>query len=812
MKSRFFRAAEVVSVAMVLAMPAFAEIVLVKDGKPQATIVIAKTSVGVPVEPDTSSFWAAQPGPNKIAAAAKDLQTYVEKMSGAKLPIVSDESTPSGTLILVGRSALTKDFDAKIPSGQTPTRDEEGYAMISQGDRLLLAGNDEPCYHGTEYAVAAFLHQQGVRWYMPGDFGEFVPKKSSVIAGSVNIVSKPDFKMRNWWGPQAPDLTLIEYRWKIRNGMNPMLHFIALPADSSIRNVIPPATELNNKEFADVWGKDEKGNPHVGMPNLTSQKSVEYAANKIKEVFRKDPKVTSYGIGGDDGYPRDFSPDTLKRNLGMPDVGGRLGVPGDMSTTEEWMEWIQAVAKEVYKEFPDHVITTNGYANRNIPPTGIAPDPKIWIMFAAIWSDTMHAYDNPRSWMTLRQAEMIRRWSSMYKNVYMYNYIYYMLAGCGAPIPLAHKHMHDMPLYKKWGVVGFSDEGRTVRGETGVFPTWLRARMMWDSGLDAEALMEEFFTNWYGPAKAPALAFWEELENTFENTPWLGHEDRILPYVYSQELIDKLEKHIRKAESLATDPWSKPRVQADRVVLEHLKAYMAMNRAEFDANFVEAAKQAQRMIDVRKDATALSRFYFDPNPAAKGESFGFYYWGSVARHDYYQQLADLTTGKTGKLVAILPEKARFKTDLRDDGRYFGWYETEHKDGDWETVLTTVPFYRQARNCVDEQGYPYLGAMWYRMEVKVPDVAKEEKVFLYIPTVETEAWVWVNGQFVGHRPYRDAYERPNQFDMEVTRALQPGRKNTIAIRVHTGMNSAALADGMVSRAFLYVPTAPPAAAK
>jgi hypothetical protein len=803
MKPFLHTAISTLFVATVLINGAIAGVTLTENGKPKATIVIAKDALGAATEPTTDQIHSAQPSSNKAAAAALDLQTYIEKISGAKLPIVSDEKDPGGAVVLVGRSALTREFDSKIPTGLTPTRDEEGCVIITKGDRLLLAGNDAPPYHGTEYAVAAFLHRLGVRWYMPGDFGDFVPKQATIKVDALNVSSRPDFKMRNWWGPQSAENRALEYRWKIRNGMNPMLHFIALPADSSIRSVLPPPADLDKPEYAEVWGRKENGKPHEGMPNLTSEQSVRYAADKIKDYFRKNPDATSYGLGADDGYPRDFCPGTLKRSLGMPDIGGRLGVAAEMSCTEEWMEWVQAVAREVRKEFPNHVLTTNGYANRNVPPIGVTPDPKIWIMFAAIWSDTMHAYDNPRSWMTLRQGEMIRRWASMYENVYIYNYIYYMLAGCGAPIPLARKHMHDMPLYKKWGVVGFSDEGRVVRGETGVFPTWLRARMMWEANLDATALMNEFFTNWYGAAKVPAMAFWEELEDTFENTPWLGHEDRILPYVYSQELIARLEQHIRKAEALATDPWSKPRVLADRVVLEHLKAYMAMNRAEFDADFVEAAKQAQRMIDVRKDATALSRFYFDPDPAT-GESRGFYYWGAVSRRDYYQKLADLTTGQAGKLIAVLPEKARFKTDPRDDGRFFAWYDPALRDDDWEAILTTMPFYRQGKGCVDAQGYPYLGALWYRLEVDVPASANGQKVNLHIPTIETEAWVWVNGQFIGHRPYREAYERPNQFDMEATHALKPGQKNSVAIRVHTSMNASAMADGMVSRAFLYSP--------
>jgi len=787
---------------MAVACISFADMTIVEKAVPKTTIVVSKSAIGVPTEPTEQTFWYPQPAPNKIAAAAKDLQQYIEKMTGAKLPVVSDDQQVTGNIICVGRSNYTKQFDKKIPSGLTPTRDEEGFVIICQGNTLVLAGNDEPYYHGTEYAVANFLHRIGVRWYMPGEYGEFVPKKDTITVSNMNILERPDFKMRNWWGPLASDLRIQEYRWKIRNMMNPILDFVTLPRDSSVRSVLPPASEVNNPEYAEIFGKDEKGNPNPGMPNVTSEKSVKYAAEKIKEYFRKNPGITSYGIGADDGYPRDYSPGTLKRNLGLPDTGGRAGVPSDMSTTEEWMEWIQAVAKEVYKEFPDHIITTNGYANRNVPPQGITPDPKIWIMFAAIWCDTIHAYDNPLSWQTLRQAEMIRQWAFMYKNVYMYNYMYYMLAGCGAPIPLAHKHMHDMPLYKKWGVVGFSNEGRTIRIESGIFPTYLYARMMWDADLDAKALMDEFFTNWYGPAAQPAKAFWEELEITLEKTPWLGHEDRILPYVYSDQLIEKLEKYIKQAESLAKEKVHQEHVFADRIVLDNLKAFMEMHKAEWKCDFAEAAKQAQRMLDVRAQASKLSRFYFDPNPARGGDDVGYYYWGAAARAKYYQQLADMTKGVTGEMIVVLPEKAKFSLDPRDDGRYMGWYIPAFDDSKWTTISTTIPFYGQGY--CDSQGYPYMGVIWYRLNVNVPSSAKGKKIFLYAPAVETEAWVWVNGKLVGHRPYRDAYERPNEINMDVTDAIIPGKTNLIAVRVHTGFNAAQQSAGLTSRLFLYSP--------
>src|SRR5262249_37308306 len=230
-----------------------------------------------------------------------------------------------------------------------------------------------------------------------------------------------------------------------------------------------------------------------------------------------------------------------------------------------------------------------------------------------------------------------------------------------------------MPLYKKWGMIGFANEGRYVAGEQGVFPPYLQARLMWDPALDPKALADEFFANWYGPAGEPARAFWDALANAMETTPLLGHEDRILPYVYTPELIAGLEQNVAAAEKLATDAWSKPRVHADRLILEHLKGFMAMHKAEFAADFAEAARQAEYMLKQREPLFVMNRCFFDINPMG-GESYGFYYWGAVARRDYYRKMADLTTGKTGDMIAVLPEQARFTIDPRDDGRFADWFE------------------------------------------------------------------------------------------------------------------------------------------
>ncbi len=142
---------------------------IVRDGKPQATIVIDKVAFETTlVQP--SRYIKMKPE-QKIKLAAFNLQTYIEKMTGAKLEIVADTSPVSGYIICVGPSKLTRNIKGlKIPSGLTGERVEEGYTIFCRGNTLVLAGNDAGPYYGTYYAVAEFLEKLGVRWVMPGGF------------------------------------------------------------------------------------------------------------------------------------------------------------------------------------------------------------------------------------------------------------------------------------------------------------------------------------------------------------------------------------------------------------------------------------------------------------------------------------------------------------------------------------------------------------------------------------------------------------------------------------------------------------------
>jgi len=777
----------IVSCAIGGVLPAWpaaaAEMVIVQDSQARATIVVAKD--------------APDPVRQKTRTAAEELQGYVQKISGAKLPIADDSQSTAGAIILVGRSRLSDAMGVAVPSGLSPARREEGFVIVCQGDRLLLAGNSDGPYHGTEYAVYDFLRSLGVRWFMPGEFGEIVPQEKTIRVPQQQVVAKPDFLMRNWWLHALPELAAQETRWKLRNKMNPEPMF-AICGDSSVRAIVAP--EPLRKEKPELLALNENGTRNPHLPNLSSPEAARIAGGIIRDHLRKSPAANSYGFAPDDGLPRDFNPEALKLSRGFVTLGGRPGVPGEASITEEWLMFVNHVAAEVHKEFPEAYIATNGYANRNLPPEGVRLDDRMVIMFAAIWSCTLHGYDDEHCWQKVRQGQMLERWCELCKNVWIYGYNYNMLVSGLTPLPEFTKLRRDFPLMKKWGVIGFHDESRNVWAEAGIASRYLRAQLEWNADADVDAILDDFFDKWYGPAAPPMRAFYVALDEAVTRAPIHGHEDRVMPEVYTPELLARLERHVAQAEQLARTDRHKLHVRADRLIYEHLAAYMGLAAAEAAGDFAAAVARADAMLSLRGQLHAINPFFIWPDE--KGYHTGVWYWTISDRKKYYQSLVEKTAGRAGTLLAMAPQKAAFRVDPHDEGIFAGWHQPALDETGWTIVDTTRPFYRQGYD--DARGHPYVGHVWYRLKFDVPAAAEGKKVVLCVPVVVTEAWCWVNGAYAGHRPYQEAYVRPAEMEIDVTPLVRAGQSNVIAIRVDTSLSPAQAAEGMQSRALLYSP--------
>jgi beta-galactosidase len=160
----------------------------------------------------------------------------------------------------------------------------------------------------------------------------------------------------------------------------------------------------------------------------------------------------------------------------------------------------------------------------------------------------------------------------------------------------------------------------------------------------------------------------------------------------------------------------------------------------------------------------------------------------------------MVNGEEGTIVAPVPLEARFRRDLYNEGVVAQWYLPEFNDHEWGTENTFLTWDAQDPP-VDAKGHDYDGYGWYRFLLKVPREAVDKPLRLHFGGIINEGWVWINGQYAGHRPWLLWWEgrEPNEMDLDVASMVKPG-DNLIAVRV---WNNADIG-GLFRRGFLWAP--------
>ena len=188
-------------------------VTLVSDGRPLGKIVLA--------EHPRHSAWVA----------ARHLQQYLRRMSGAVLPVVLSDSRPDGPVAFVGNSPTVRQLVGTFLDAEHLGYD--GFVIKSFDNCLVVAGMDNNFAfdafaelgesNGTVFGAFALLEQLGCRFFNASAVGEHIPKSSTVSVENLQIVSKPDFVHRRLWlnGNVRPSLTPARLKawqwWYVKN-------------------------------------------------------------------------------------------------------------------------------------------------------------------------------------------------------------------------------------------------------------------------------------------------------------------------------------------------------------------------------------------------------------------------------------------------------------------------------------------------------------------------------------------------------------------------------------------------------------------
>lgn len=538
----------------VLPVLANAEPFIVKNGQPQAEIVIAENSKRMQ------------------QLAANELQSYVAKISGAKLPVVSQPTSEDGFRIFIGASEHTeklklstedlrhgayrvaggqnwiailgsgREFEPKEPWARSRTRGSGGRAerdrLYGEWDKITgeTYGNPfhflYPYWHddlqvwefddaGTLNGVYDFLRLSGVRWYLPGELGEIVPASTNIAVPqdwSEGKVVRPDFAVRNisWWS-RGRSMTSEEYLWNLRLGLNPAPDLIGLTQlchGSKFVHAREEYKAANPEHFAMFGGKralDHKGTQ--GAPCLSSEGFFAHHLKYSRAVFdHYDEPMISIDVC--DGYSRGVCQCPLCKDKGTPERGWFHSMSGYVHG------YMQKVATELAETHPDKMVSSLSYGAYRSPPEKIDTFPSNLAVWLCQSRKAFHNEQDRAEILDVRDAWLEKLPS---KKVFIYDYYTGNRPGAAwSGIPIYSPRLIAEDLRSLKGIsLGESIDSYQPH-ERGEHPydylaiahldLYITTRLWWDADRDVDALLEDYYTNFFGPARDQMKTFIEYSE------------------------------------------------------------------------------------------------------------------------------------------------------------------------------------------------------------------------------------------------------------------------------------------------------------
>lgn len=743
------------------------EAYIVEEGEPRAKIIIAE-------EP-----------PRLVDLAARELQEYIKKISGAELPIGTAPSDEWPVSIFIGETPYTDELDITAEG-----LSESAFRIVSGPDYLAVVGRDvdfepiepavttvaereevqeewrklsgfdtrAPANHGFKdfhrpsglwpqdesgslQGVYQFLRDLGVRWYMPGDLGEVVPEMASIPLPEVDLTVAPDMPVRDLRLGNPRAFTMDEFLWYWRLGLNRNnlggTHGMRILMDND-------EWRENHPEFYALFGNDRL--THSTHACFSNEELLEKTIEWVRFVIDHYDKPV-VNIMPEDGY----------RHCGCELCADRK--PSDVV----W-EFVNEVAKAIYESHPDCLISGGAYTAYQEAPDSID---KFSPNVVARISWFRPGLDDPDQWATFQES--VERWTErigpqrLARNA--------NVSGIDNPrFPLffprsiAHEYqsLRDDLLGEnssvprrpgaRWGNVGLSH-----------LNIYTLSRYLWAADQDVDELLDEYFALFYGPAADQMQEAFDFMEASYSRVGRASRGNDLNDTIRFTELLEA-------ARETAGDTVYGERID---LILSELMPVEEL-RAELEAEALVLAGRDDNPILVAADATR------DQEPQTyrliemeTGESpeietrFTVVWEGDAMVFDIYCEEPDMENMPVtpdvwgGDSVALLletPEHSYYQIEINPDGAVFdadrehgrirgmeNWsseveVETEKGEDYWR-VVARVPVVSYAEGRDDPLHFvvgskPSTDAPWYfNLGRSRGGGATERQRFLFSPTEE-----------------------------------------------------------------------------
>ena len=497
----------------------------------------------------------AEGASERVQQAAKTLAECLGQISQAEFQVATGDGSTGIAVGTVG------DFPAiKIASRFDPddiTRCEE-YLLRSHSTGLWLIGATELA---VEHAVWDLLYQLGYRQFFPGTTWEVVPAERNLNI-DVDSFERPDYLARRiWYGFGTWDYNVEPYsEWSAKNRS---VMGIRLNTGHAYDGVVRAARKEFD-EHVEYWplldGERKlvsNPKPCLGNPEVRGL----FVKHALAQ-FAKDPALDSVSMDPSDGG-----------GWCQCEKCATLG-----SVSNQAVTLANEVAAAVTAKYPGKLVGMYAY-NYHSPPPNVRVHSNVVVSVATAFIKGGLSLD-----------EIIAGWSTHGATVGIREYYSVNVWDRDQPGHARGGNLdylrRTIPDFHAKGARFMSAESSDNWGPNGL-GYYLASRMLWDvdEAKQMDALVEDFLTRAFGPAREPMREFYRQLDGS-------------QPHLVVDNQLGRMFRALEQARSLADTPRLRARINELTLYAHYCSLYhrySMANSAARQAAFEPLIRHAYRM-------------------------------------------------------------------------------------------------------------------------------------------------------------------------------------------------------------------------
>jgi hypothetical protein len=426
-----------------------------------------------------------------VSYAAKELQSYLSQISGSRLPIVSEEAEGRGPAFFLG--PCKHNVKAGLVD-QAKKLHEDGVLIKTSGPDISLLGQNE---RGNLYSIYVLLEKYLCVRFLAWDC-TVVPKQPKLTLPQISYAYSPPFMYRETlYFNSFPKEIAARQRLngpytKCDASVGGKIDFY--PYVHSFDDLIPP--EEYSKDHPEYFGmqngKRVAGHVHAQLC-LTNPDVLRICNEKVLKWIDEHPDVPIIDVSQNDGN----GPCECDKCMAIVREEGSQHGP--------ILRFVNAIADEVAKKYPDKWVETLAYAYSTKPPAITKPRSNVIIRLCHAGC-YFHGFE--QCGLGANLTSYIEQWSKLTKRIFIWHYstdfAHYL-----APDQNLQGLAKDIKYYGCHGVNGLmvQCDYQSPGGEKAELREYLAAQLMWDPTQDPMRIRTEFCNGYYGKAAADVMKF-----------------------------------------------------------------------------------------------------------------------------------------------------------------------------------------------------------------------------------------------------------------------------------------------------------------